>query len=475
MLMQRSMPRTLGRCLLAGGLMLGIGAGSTHQASSTAHAASTTLTFYDGDLYSTNATPQLKAIVAGYSKLHPDVTIKLIPYNNNYYTDISTALAGGTIADVVIPTAMQQIWTDASKGYWQDLTPYYSKPDPYLPNHESLISALLPSAAQALRFYDGKYYVLATTSVDAAFFYNKTIFAKAGIKSPPATWDQLISDFKAIKAAGYVPFEAALGDTAYDEPMPDLLAAIEAQVMGKTLKQLDTNHDGIVDLRELALGIKSHVYSTSNAEVQEALKLYASLYPYMQRGAAGVSDTQVTRREFAHGRAGVVYDGLWVASGFDTAKPKPDYGTFALPQVTAASSKFAYPGTHGTGIYGAGTAIAFAVPTSTVKHGHLAQAIDFIEYLMSYNATQVLTVSSSSTSLLKGAHNDPAYTLFSNISAHPSPLASSEQTFPPNWSIARQQLLVGYLTGQKSWNDMLTAMQKGLDTAASAVISTFHL
>jgi ABC-type glycerol-3-phosphate transport system substrate-binding protein len=473
--MVRSMPRTLGRCLLAGGLMLAVVAGSAHEANPTVHAASTTLTFYDGGLYSANATPELKAVVAGYSKLHPDVTIKIIPYNGNYQTDISTALAGGTAADVIIPTAMQQIWTDASKGYWQDLTPYYSKPDPYLPNHESLNAALIPSALQALRFFDGKYYVLATTSVDASFFYNRTIFAKAGIKSPPTTWDQMITDFKAIKAAGYVPFEAALGDTAYDEPMPDLLMAIEAQVMGKTLKQLDTNHDGTVDLRELALGAKNHVYSTSNPEVQEALRLYASLYPYMQRGAAGVSNVEVARREFTHGRAGTIYEGLWVASGFNTAKPTVNYGAFALPQVTAASSKYAYPGMHGTGVYGAGTAIAFAVPNSTVKHGHLAQAIDFIEYLMSYNATQVLTVSSASTNLLKGAKSDPAYALFSNISAHPSPLASSEQTFPPNWAISRQQLLVGYLTGQKSWNDMLAAMQKGLDSAATTVIATNHL
>src|SRR5262249_53957881 len=171
--------------------------------------------------------------------------------------------------------------------------------------------------------------------------------------------------------------------------------------------------------------------------------------PYMERGAAGVNDT-VARKEFTNGRAGIYYGGLWVGSGFDTAKPPVSWGAFALPQVTAASSKYAYSGTHGTGVFGAGTAIAFAIPVTTVKHGHLPQVLDFLYYLMSYKNTQILTVSSASTSLLKDAHNDPRYTLFTDLSAHLSPFAGSEETFPPQWAVLRQQLFVDYLTGQKS-------------------------
>jgi ABC-type glycerol-3-phosphate transport system substrate-binding protein len=472
--MLRTHSTKLTRSLLTGLLLCSASVAGVARQESTHAAARITLTFYDGGLYSTYATPALKAVVTAYTKSHPNVTIKLIPYNGNYVTDISTALAGGTAADIVVPTAIQQIWTDVAKGYWLDLTSYYSKPDPYLPNHESLQQALLPSALKALRFYDGKFYALTTTSVDGAFFYNKTVFAKAGISTPPTTWAAFIKDLSALKSAGYVPFEAQLADTAYDEALPDLLPAIEAQVMGKTIKQLDLNHDGVVDVRELALGIKNHIYSATNPEYQEALKLYASLYPYMERGAAGVS-LSAAQTYFGHGRAGLYYDGLWVASAFDNMKPPVDYGAFALPQVTSASSKFAYPGVHGTGIFGPGTAIAFSIPTTTAKRGHLAQAIDFIEYLMSYQNTQVLTQSSASTSLLKGAHNDPKYALYSAISAHLSPFADAEETFPPQWSVLRQQLLVDYLTSQKNWSDMLTAMQKSMDSAAAQVLASYHL
>jgi hypothetical protein len=94
---------------------------------------------------------------------------------------------------------------------------------------------------------------------------------------------------------------------------------------------------------------------------------------------------------------------------------------------------------------------------------------------MSYKNTQILTVSSASTSLLKDAHNDPRFALFTDLSAHLSPFAGAEETFPPQWAVLRQQLLVDYLTGQKSWNDMVAAMQKSFDATAQVVLNTYHL
>ena len=139
------------------------------------------------------------------------MTIKFIPYNGNYVTDISTALAGGTAADMVVPTAMQQIWTDVAKGYWEDLTPYVRpSPIPICPTINRSPPALLPSALRPCATTTASSTCWPATAVDGAFYYNKAIFAKAGIKAA-ATWDQFIADLKAIKAAGYVPFEVPLG------------------------------------------------------------------------------------------------------------------------------------------------------------------------------------------------------------------------------------------------------------------------
>ena len=472
--MHRSHVSAIGRWAMAGALLTGLAlAGGLQRSPGQASAAGpVTLTFYDGGLYTPNKSTM--AIIAGYHKLHPNVTIKIIPYSGNYVTDISTALAGGTAADVVVPTAMQQIWTDVAKGYWEDLTPYVTRPDPYLPHHESLASALDPGVLDSQRYYDGKLYALATTAVDCAFFYNKSIFAQAGISGPPATWAQFIDDLQKIKATGHVPLELPLGDTAYSEPVLTLLASLESEVMGRTIARLDQNHNGIVDIRELATGMKDHVYSASDPEYQEALRLYAQLYPYLERGAAGVS-YKSGQTAFAIGRAAIYLDGMWGVSTIDSAKPSFQFGFFPVPQVTKASSRYAYPGTHGTGVWGSSGAIAFGVPTTTAKRGHMALAIDFMEYLMSYQNTAILKVASTAYGVLKGISNDERYAAFENIGAHLSPLAFSEETMPPQWTVLRQQLLIDYLTGQKSWNDMLSAMQASMTSNANQVLTSYHL
>ena len=46
----------------------------------------------------------------------------------------------------------------------------------------------------------GKQYGLPVAASVRALFYNKDIFARAGIAAPPATWDDLIADAKRVKA-----------------------------------------------------------------------------------------------------------------------------------------------------------------------------------------------------------------------------------------------------------------------------------
>jgi ABC-type glycerol-3-phosphate transport system substrate-binding protein len=461
------------RYAVAGGLLAGVAvAGGVPRSPGSASAASTTtLTFYDGGLYSDTV---MHKVALGYQKIHPNITVKIIPYSGSYVTDISTALAGGTAADVVVPTAMQQTWTDVSKGYYQDLTPYAGLPDPYLPNHETLAQALVPGTLDAQRYYDGRLYDLSTTSVDCAFYYNKNDFAQAGIKGPPATWDQLMADFKLLKQAGFIPFEAPLGDTGYSEPMLTLLSSIESMVMAKTIKKLDTNGNGTVDIKEYAQGLKNHVLSAANPEYQEAMRLYAQLYPWMERGAAGVNYANA-QTAFIKGRGAVYFNGLWGVASVDSGKPAFKYGFFAVPQVTSASSTFATPGYHGTGAWGSTGAIAFSVPTTTAKRGHLSLAIDFMQYLMNYQNTDTADRDTGEMGVLKGMANDPRFGVFADISAHLSPVAFAEETMPPQYTVQRQQLLIDYLTGQKGWNDMLGAMQKGMDAAATQVLTTYHL
>ncbi len=44
------------------------------------------------------------------------------------------------------------------------------------------------------------------------FWYNKDLFAQAGIDAPPATWDGLLEQIQTLKDAGITPIAVGAGD-----------------------------------------------------------------------------------------------------------------------------------------------------------------------------------------------------------------------------------------------------------------------
>ncbi|MFN0280627.1 MAG: extracellular solute-binding protein [Kineosporiaceae bacterium] len=73
-------------------------------------------------------------------------------------------------------------------------------------------SDLLPNFV-ASGTYEGKMYGMPDLSSARALFYNKDLFAKAGIAAPPKTWDEFVADAKKISAlgAGTVGYAMPLG------------------------------------------------------------------------------------------------------------------------------------------------------------------------------------------------------------------------------------------------------------------------
>jgi multiple sugar transport system substrate-binding protein len=74
----------------------------------------------------------------------------------------------------------------------------------------SQTSNLLPAFSK-LGSYQGEQYGLPFTTSSRALFYNKKLFAQAGISGPPQTWDELKEDAAKIKALGKIGFGLPLG------------------------------------------------------------------------------------------------------------------------------------------------------------------------------------------------------------------------------------------------------------------------
>ena len=60
--------------------------------------------------------------------------------------------------------------------------------------------------------YQGKNYGVPWDMGMVGWWYNKDLFAQAGIANPPTTWTEFLADVKALKAAGITPISLGEGD-----------------------------------------------------------------------------------------------------------------------------------------------------------------------------------------------------------------------------------------------------------------------
>ncbi len=84
---------------------------------------------------------------------------------------------------------------------------------------QSVISNLIPKFLKDGQ-YQGTDYGIPFTTSTRAMYYNKKIFAAAGISAPPQTWAQLQADAAKIKAKGYLGYGMPLGS---EEAQAELL------------------------------------------------------------------------------------------------------------------------------------------------------------------------------------------------------------------------------------------------------------
>jgi len=111
-----------------------------------------------------------------------------------------------------------------------------------LPGLAELKKDLVDSAISAAT-YKGKFYGLPYYADYMAFLYNSEHLEKAGIKAPPATWDEVVQQAKQIKAAGVVeyPLLIALAQETW------LTEYIYAQVYSRGGSMFDQENEAVFD------------------------------------------------------------------------------------------------------------------------------------------------------------------------------------------------------------------------------------
>jgi multiple sugar transport system substrate-binding protein len=156
---------------------------------------------------------QLKKVKTEYEAANPGATVKLLPINadeNSYYTKLGLLNRSPSTAPDVLYEDTFLVNSDVASGYLAPLDAYLAKwPD---------WSQFSTSAQQAGKSLDGKTYGVPIGTDTRGLYYNKQIFAKAGLPTDwkPKTWDDVLTAARTIKAKvpGVIPLNVYSGKGA---------------------------------------------------------------------------------------------------------------------------------------------------------------------------------------------------------------------------------------------------------------------
>jgi len=142
-----------------------------------------------------------------YKAAHPGVTIKITLVESTP-SDISgvvarlrTAMDAGNLPDLLPSWGGGTMAAEVDAGILKDVTADVA---PW--------KGELNANALRIHVYQGKQYGIPWDMGLIGFWYNKALFARAGILGTPETWDQFLADVGKLKAAGIVPYAIGEGD-----------------------------------------------------------------------------------------------------------------------------------------------------------------------------------------------------------------------------------------------------------------------
>ncbi|MGW4962301.1 extracellular solute-binding protein [Nonomuraea sp. NPDC004186] len=324
----------------------GGGGGSSTAPQQSGSAAKVTLEWWH-----LSTTEPLKSLWAQRAKefeaKHPNVTIKATVLENDAYkAKLTTITQSGKAPDLFATWGGGVLKQQIDAGLVKDIS--------------SDVADVLPSftpAALGAYQVDGKTYGLPTDIGLVGFWYNKKLFAKAGVTQPPATWSAFLEDVKKLKAAGVTPIALA-GKEKW--PGHYYWAYLAMRIAGlDALKQAAVDHD-FTKPDFVAAG--------------QQVKALADLQPF-QKGflGAGYGTPDGQAATVANGKAAMELMGQWApAVQKDAGKGLgDDLGFFPFPAVEGGKGSIsdAFGG-------GGGLAVGADAPAEAVQFAKFMTEMD---------------------------------------------------------------------------------------------------
>lgn len=266
----------------------------------------------------------MDAIAEDYMAANPHITIEFerISDRSSFNQKVQILAASNSLPDLIdgVPAQLRQEIGD--QGLVLDVDELY----------ESLnyTDRMLPIGLEWARLPDGRLYEMAWENNVEYFWYNKNMFAAAGIEAPPETFDELLEVCEKLANAGNAAISVWPGweISRWQSFIPYRLTGndfLNGLLSGETTMSSDVGIQSATFLQEL--GTKYFQPGWSTTDYTGALETFLS------------------------GNAGIYYIGAWQFNSFldENGEIKDEFGYFYLPTMdgatTTATDMFANAGT----------------------------------------------------------------------------------------------------------------------------------
>lgn len=304
-----------------------------------------------------------------YMAAHPNVTIEITVLENEAFkTKLTTVMQSGDPPDIFQSWGGGTFYQQVQAGLLKDITADLDA------NGGEWRDTFAPGAL-GVYSYQGKNYGVPWDMGDVGFWYNKDLFAQAGIDTPPATWTEFLDDVKTLKAAGITPISIGEGDKWPGMHVWNYLAT---RICGQ--KGFDAVMDGTGSFTDPCF-----------VEAGKKLQELIALEPF-QEGFLGATHDEM-QATFGNGKAAMELSGQWApsveAANSADQKGVANLGLFAFPSVEGGAGD-------PSDVVGGGNGFAIGKNASP-------EAVDFVKYLTNVDNQTIIASHGTGIPVVKGA------------------------------------------------------------------------
>lgn len=307
-----------------------------------------------------------------YMATHPNVEIQITVLENEAFkSKMTTVMQSGTPPDIFQSWGGGTMIEYARAGLLKDITADLDA------DGSSWRSTFSPGAL-GVYSYQGRNYGVPWDMGMVGFWYNKDLFAQAGIDKPPTTWSEFLEAVRKLKAAGITPIALGAGDKW---PAMFYYAYLAVRIGGQ-------------EAFDRAYSRQSSFAAEPFIEAGRRLQELIALQPFQDGFLGATYGDQATL--IGNGKAAMELMGQWAPSVQKDNSPDKqgigdNLGWFPFPMVEggAGDPNDAFGG-------GNGFVIGKNAPP---------EAIDFVKYLTSVDRQIQLAENNVALPVVKGAES----------------------------------------------------------------------